>query len=182
MAIQWLSRALPLKGRRVLIIGAGETGQKLARKLRSMQLGGLEIANRTQARAVDVAASVGAGGIGLEGLTEAIGRADAVICAAGGADWIVRRDDLQGPSNRQVPLHVIDLAMPAGIEPGNVAGVVRMDLAGLQHLVADYRRQREAEIPHVEAVIARELGWLRTWAQHYAMRPILRRFFTAEAL
>jgi glutamyl-tRNA reductase len=181
MAVQWLSRTLSLKGRRVLIIGAGETGQKLARKMRSMQLAGLEIANRTHARAADVAATIGGRAIGLENLGEAIGRADAVICAAGGSEWIVRREDLQAASNRTVPLHVIDIAMPAGIEPGDVPGVRRMDLAGLQDLVADYRRQREAEIPRVEAVITRELSWLQAWAHRHAMRPVLRRFFTAEA-
>jgi glutamyl-tRNA reductase len=43
----------------------------------------------------------------------------------------------------------------------------------LQSLVDEHRRQREAEIPSVEAVIAREIEWLRTWARHQALRPLM---------
>ena len=173
MAIHWLNDVLPLAGRRVLIVGAGETGQKVARLLRSMHVGHLVVANRTLARAVTVAKPFGATAVGLESLAGEIGLADAIVCAAAADEWLVRCDDLRAPSTRSAPLMVVDLAMPAGVERGDVAGVVRMDLEGLQSRVDEHRRQREAEIPNVEAVIAREIEWLRTWARHQALRPLM---------
>ncbi|HEX5069929.1 MAG TPA: glutamyl-tRNA reductase [Vicinamibacterales bacterium] len=173
MAIHWLNDVLPLAGRRVLVVGAGETGQKAARLLRSLQVGHLVVANRTLARAVTVAKPFGATAVGLESLAVEIGLADAIVCAASADDWLIRCDDLRAPSTRPAPLVVVDLAMPAGVERGDVAGVVRMDLEGLQALVDGHRRQRESEIPAVEAVIARELEWLRTWARHHALRPLM---------
>jgi len=173
LAMHWLNDVLPLTGRRVLVVGAGETGRKVARLLRSMQVGHLVVANRTIARATAVATPVGAAAVDLQSLAAEIGLADAVVCAAGAGDWLVRLDDLRAPSARQARLVVVDLAMPAGIEPGDVPGVVRMDLARLQSLVGDHRRQRLAEIPRVEAVITREIEWLRNWARHQALRPRL---------
>jgi len=173
MAIAWLDDVLPLAGRRVLIVGAGETGQKVARLLRSLNVGHLVVANRTLARAVTVAKPFGAAAVGLESLAGEIGLADAIVCAAGADEWLIRCDDLRAPSPRSAPLVVIDLAMPSGIERGDVTGVVRMDLEGLQRLVSAHRQQREAEIPRVEGVIAREMAWLRTWARRQALRPLM---------
>jgi glutamyl-tRNA reductase len=173
MAIHWLNDVLPLEGRRVVVVGAGETGQKAVRLLRSMRVGQLVVANRTLARATAVATSVGAAAVDLDSLPTEIGLADAVVCAASAGDWLVRLDDLRAPSRRPARLVVVDLAMPAGVEPGPLDGVTRMDLERLQSLVGDHRRQRQAEIPRVEAVIAREIEWLRGWARHQALRPRL---------
>jgi glutamyl-tRNA reductase len=184
MAIQWLNEVLPLAGRRVLVVGAGETGQKVVRLLRSMRAGHVVVANRTLARAVTVAKPSGATAVGLDSLAAEIGLADAIVCAAAADEWLVRCDDLRAPSSRPAPLHVVDLAMPAGIEPGDVDGVIRMDLEGLRSRVDEHRRRREAEVPRVEAVIYREIDWLRGWARHLALRPVLselRRLISTEA-
>lgn len=184
MAIHWLNDVLPLEGRRVLVVGAGETGQKVVRLLRSMRAGQIVVANRTLARAVTVAKPFGATAVGLESLAGEVGRADAIVCAAAADEWLVRCDDLRAPSVRQAPLVVVDLAMPSGVEPGDVDGVVRMDLEGLRSLVEKHRRQREAEVPRVESVINREIDWLRSWARHQALRPLLselRRLISTEA-
>jgi glutamyl-tRNA reductase len=78
------------------------------------------------------------------------------------------------------PLVVVDLAMPAGVEPGPLDGVTRIDLAGIEQVTEASRRQRQAEVPRVEALIDRELEWLRAWARHEAVRPHLRRLFALE--
>jgi glutamyl-tRNA reductase len=46
------------------------------------------------------------------------------------------------------------------VESGSFPGVVRIDLEGLEQLSDLHRQRREAEVPKVEAVIARELHWL----------------------
>jgi glutamyl-tRNA reductase len=67
-AVQWLSGAIPLPQRRVLVVGAGDTGQKAARQLRAVGVGHLVIANRTQGRADSIAAPLSADAVGLEAL------------------------------------------------------------------------------------------------------------------
>jgi glutamyl-tRNA reductase len=174
-AINWLAELMPLPERRVLVVGAGDTAAKAARQLRAMGAGGLAIANRTVARAEALAANVAADAMGLDALPDALPAADALVVAARGASCLVTLAHLERAAARRAgrPLVVVDLAMPCGVEPGDVDGVRRIDLRGLEHLVEENRHRRQAEVPRVQAVIERELEWLRAWARHQALRPLV---------
>jgi glutamyl-tRNA reductase len=50
---------------------------------------------------------------------------------------------------------------------------VRIDLQTLEQQVDARRHQRTAEIPKVDAVIARELDRLHVWARNLALRPLV---------
>lgn len=172
-AVQWLSQHLSLSTSRVVIVGAGDTGEKAARHLQSLGVGSLVIANRTASRAAALAATVGATAITLDALPAELARANGVVCAANAPDWLVTLDMLRTAAEGARPMVVVDLAMPSGVEPGSIPGVIRIDLEGLEQLAELHRQQREAEVPKVEAVIARELQWLHAWARHQALRPLV---------
>jgi glutamyl-tRNA reductase len=171
--MQWLAGHLPLASSRVLVVGAGDTGTKAARQLKSMGAGSLVIMNRTISHAEALAKTVGGTAAGLDALGPELARADAVVCAATASDWLIHLSDLRAATAAGAHPVVIDLAMPPNVEPGNVDGVLRIDLGGLEHLAELNRRQRAAEVPGVEAVIAREMQWLHAWARHEAMRPLV---------
>jgi glutamyl-tRNA reductase len=171
--MQWLAGQLPLADSRVLVIGAGDTGTKAARQLRSMGVGSLVIMNRTMSRAEALAKSVGGRAAGLDALAHELAQVDAVVCAATAPDWLVTLDHLRSATAAGSRLVVVDLAMPPNVQTGDVNGVVRIDLQGLEHLAELNRQQRAAEVPRVEAVIAREMQWLHAWARHEAMRPLV---------
>ncbi|MGH9202106.1 MAG: glutamyl-tRNA reductase [Vicinamibacterales bacterium] len=173
-AVRWLSTQMPLGERRVLVIGAGDTARKVARHLNAIGVGALIIANRTRDRAEAISSPLGADAIGLDALPEELGKADAVISAVNASEWIVTVEHLR-QRTQQRPLVVIDLSMPPSIEPGEVRGIARIDLAVLEQAAQANRRQREREVPAVEAVIARELNWLRRWARREALRPSIAR-------
>lgn len=174
MGVQWLADHLPLADSRVLVIGAGDVGTKVARHLHSLGTRELIVANRTEARATSLAASVDGRGVGLDAVGPLLSHVDAVVCAAAASsEWLVTTADLQRSVAQNAKRIVVDLAMPSGVEPGDVDGVTRIDLAGLETRVELHRRQREAEIPRVESVIARELQWLHAWARHQTLRPLV---------
>ena len=176
-AIQRLSAHLPLSGCRVLIIGAGDTARKAARYLRAAGAGSLVIANRTRSRAEAVAASVNADVADWDAIPDELARADVVISAVSASGWVVTLGQLRqrALTTGGGPLVLIDLSMPPSIEPGEVDGVVRIDLPALEQTAHETRKQREAEAPRVEAVIAREIEWLRRWARREALRPTVSR-------
>jgi glutamyl-tRNA reductase len=101
--------------------------------------------------------------------------ADVVFCAVDAPVHVVTRTALEaaaaGRGGR--PLIVVDLSMPPAVEPGEVAGVVRVDLGTLEQAVASQLDRRTAEIPKAVAVIERELRYLDTWAYRQALRPIV---------
>ena len=163
-AVQCLADRLTLGDSCVLVIGAGDTGTKVARHLRSLGVCDLIVANRTVARAESLAQSVSARGVALEAIAELLPRVDAVVCAASSHEWLVTVDDLRSSVTPNRTLIVVDLAMPSAVEPGEIENVTRVDLAGLETRVELHRRQREAEIParrdrhHARAAMASRLG------------------------
>lgn len=175
-AVHWLSECLPLHSLRVLLIGAGATGRKTARHLQSVGVGSLVVANRTISRAQEVAGPLGAEAVGLDALSHQLARADAVISAVDSPGWVVTFEQLRRSLvARSSPMVLIDLSMPPSVEPGSCDGLSRVDLAALEATVRTHWHRRESEIPKAEGVIARELEWLRRWAQREQARPVMSR-------
>ena len=172
-AAQWLSQHLTIADCRIVVVGAGDTGTKVAKHFQALGTGSLVIVNRTKSRSDSLAATVGAESADLDALATELIKADAIVCAANSPQWLVTLDMLRERASSPRRLVVVDLAMPSVVEPGAVAGVVRIDLEGLEKISDLHRQQREAEVPKVEAVIARELHWLQAWARREALRPLL---------
>lgn len=169
-AIEHVSGRIALQSTRVLLIGAGETGAKAARQIAAMGIGELLIANRTFDRARELAASCGATAVAFEEVATHITTADIVLCAAHSTSYLVTREHV---ADRDKPIVLVDLSMPPAIEPFTADHVTHIGLQQLQHATEDHRRQREAEIPRVNAIIDRELDWLRDWARHDMLRPFV---------
>ena len=170
-AIQWLATHVALANCRVLIIGAGDTARKAARHLTAVGVRDLVVANRTVARAQDLAAGLGAEAVGLDALQDEIMRADAIVSAVNMSEWVITREQLrQRCARAERPLFIVDLSMPPSVEPTEWGGVTRIDLEVIEQVTRARREQRTAEAPLVEAVLARELDWLRKWAGREALR------------
>lgn len=171
-AIEQLEHCVPLRDKRVLLVGAGETAAKVARQLRALGVGTLVVANRTVERAEALAHASGGIAVGLDVLPDEIARAQVVICASHSTSWIVTRAHVAARPAGSL-LVLVDLAMPPAIEPFEVEGVARIDLSEIERATAAYRQRRESEIPRVEAFITRELEWLRAWARQEQLRPFV---------
>lgn len=174
-AVQWLGRTLRLSDARVVVVGAGDTGKKAARHLRALGTRRLVVVNRTEAHATALAALVGGEATGLAALDDELVHADAVICAVGASTPVLRAEALRRAAARRDgrPLVVIDLSVPAAVEPCVVPGVTCVDLSHLDAQVAHERRRRASEVPRAEAVVTRELGHLQQWAHRHALRPMV---------
>ncbi len=171
IGIQWLTARLSLDRCRVLVVGAGDTARKVARHLTAIGVGSLVVANRTVARAEELARGLHAEAVGLDALPDEISRADAVISAVTTNGWLVTRDHLRPRAESGGrPLFIVDLSMPPSIEPFAGGAIERIDLGLLAQATQATREQRLTETPHVEAVLARELAWLRRWAAREALR------------
>lgn len=174
-AVHLLSDTLALPAARVVVVGAGDTGMKTARHLRALCVGQLVVSNRTIARAEPVAAAVHGHAIGLDGLADELCRADAIVCAVAAPSPVISCDDLRRAvaAREGRRLVVVDLSMPPAVEPGPVAGVIHIDLEGLERQVAQQRERRIAEIPRVESVVNREVDRLEAWARQQVLRPLV---------
>lgn len=161
-AVRMLAQQLPLSRSRVAVVGAGDTGARTARHLQALGAAELIVLNRTVSRSERIGATADADAGGLDRLPLELSRADAMIFAVA-----VTRPLLEGAALAAAvgaregrPITIVDLSMPAAVEPADLAGVRWFDLAAIERDVAADRRRRAAEVPKVEAVLARELAIL----------------------
>ena len=166
----------PLAGRRVLIIGAGDTARLAARHVADRRPLSLTIANRDVERAAGLAAAVGADAAPLTTLPELLGRSDVVISATRAPEPIVSagvvRTALQTKAGG---LLMIDLAVPRDIEPEAAAipGVALHAVDSIRTVVGHGLEQRSSQVPPVERIVEDECARFEVWSRGLGATPIV---------
>jgi len=160
----------PLKGRTVLIVGAGKMGELTATHLSSAGVTSVLVANRTYERAVDLAQRFGGSALRFEEMPAALGRSDIIITSTGAGKPIITREMVSQAMHvrRGRPVFFIDVAVPRDVEPevGALDDVFLYNIDDLEAVIAADAEERDAEIAKVEAIVREEveksMEWFRT--------------------
>jgi len=159
-----------LAGHSILVIGAGDTGQLVARNLRSHGAGQIMIANRGYERSEELAGMLGVHAVRFERLVQSLSVADIVISCTGAPGAVVSRDMLEQALKRRKDrtLLAIDIAMPRDIDPeaDGLPGLSLHDLDDLHSRIAindEVRREAAASVAemvdrHVKEFLSWEAG------------------------
>jgi glutamyl-tRNA reductase len=157
-----------LEGKSALVIGAGRTSQLCARLLRAEGIGNLVLANRSARAADDLASEVGAAVVALEDVCEALERAHLVVSATAAPHMVLSAATVAcGLRGRRSPLVIVDLAMPADVDPA--AGLLpQVSLYTLDMLrEAGEPSPRADDVAQARAIV--EAG-TREWARSRQVR------------
>ena len=176
VAVELARRTLgDLGERRVLVIGAGETAELVARALVARGVNTVFVANRHHDRAIGFAQRFGGAAVRLEELPEQLGIADIVVSATNSPHHIVERDELwQVMGEREDrPLLLIDLAVPRDVEPEcrDIPGVTLHDIDDFQQIVERNASGREAEARRAEPILNGEQDRFERWLASLAVVP-----------
>jgi glutamyl-tRNA reductase len=161
-----------LKGRTVLVVGAGEMGKLTALHMQSQGIGRLMITSRTAAHAATLAESIGGTATAWESLSTALADADIVITATGASSPIISRALIAQTmkARRQRPLFIIDIAVPRDVEAeaGELEEVFLYNIDDLQAVVQENISKRGTEASEAEKIVVQEaarfIGWLNSRA------------------
>ncbi|MBO9534296.1 MAG: glutamyl-tRNA reductase [Solirubrobacteraceae bacterium] len=178
LAAQVAERELgDLKGRNVVIIGAGETAELAAAAFHQRGVAALFVANRRATRAMCLAARFEGGVASLDRLPEMLTTADVVVAATASPHPILHRDAVAEvlPEREGRPLLLIDLAVPRDIEPsvGELEGVTRYDLDGLGRVIARNQVVREVEAGRAEGIVDDERERFGKWMATRGVAPTI---------
>jgi glutamyl-tRNA reductase len=156
-----------LSERRVLLLGAGEMGAIAVRALRKRGVSFITVANRTFENAERLAEEWGGKAITFQQLPQALAQADIVISCTGAPHTILNREAIEPAmaARPERPLFLIDIAVPRDIDPNvtEVTNVYLRDIDDLQSQAHDNVRERELEIPLVEAIVDNEVSQFLEW-------------------
>src|SRR5215203_6571010 len=168
VAVELARRTLgDLAERRVLVVGAGETAELVARALVARGVATVFVANRHYDRAIGLAQRFDGTAVRFEELPEQLTSADIVVSATNSPHHIVERDGLEQvmKARPEQPLLAIDLAVPRDIEPAcrEIPGVAVHDIDDVQQIVERNEGGREAEAMRAERIVDAELDRFERW-------------------
>ncbi|MDF7760370.1 glutamyl-tRNA reductase [Kosakonia cowanii] len=162
----------------VLLVGAGETIELVARHLREHKVQNMIIANRTRERAELLANEVGAEVIALSEIDERLKDADIVISSTASPLPIIGKGMVERAmkARRNKPMLLVDIAVPRDVEPevGEIANAYLYSVDDLQSIIQHNLAQRKAAAVQAETIVAQEtcefMAWLRAQSASETIR------------
>jgi glutamyl-tRNA reductase len=146
-----------LGDRDVMILGAGDTGEKTARALLSRGARSILVSNRSHDKAVALASELGGRAVPFDLWAVEFTNVDIVITSTAAPHYLLDRAKLESVMKlrRHRPLLLIDIAVPRNIEPevNFLEDVYLYNIDDLQTIADDYLRQRKEEIARCEQII-----------------------------
>ena len=149
-----------LRGRRILVAGAGKIGGLAAARLMRHGPESVAIASRRFENALDLAAQLGGHAIHFESVRSAAAVADVVITSTGTSGYLFRREDagelMHARTSR--PLFFVDIAVPRDVDPElrREQGIFVYDIDSLQSVSSVHRNTRSCEAEKAEMIVAQE--------------------------
>ncbi|HYM50632.1 MAG TPA: glutamyl-tRNA reductase [Candidatus Limnocylindrales bacterium] len=151
-----------LKGRGVLLIGAGPMSEVAMRLFRNQGLRGVFVASRTLDRAERVARALGGTAVAFDAMDAIIDQVDVILSSSSAPFHLfdaARMAALQGRRGFR-PLVVIDIAVPRDVDPAvaQVEGVALFNIDDLQRVADRGLEGRRASIDDAERLVDEELA------------------------
>jgi glutamyl-tRNA reductase len=166
-----------LKGKTILLIGAGERSELAARHLINNGVDRILIANRTYARAVQMAEDFQGTAVEFDRLPEQLRDVDIDISSTGAPGYVITVPILEGALRRRKNrlLFLIDIAVPRDIDPaaGDMDNVYLYNVDNLQDIVDENMEIRKKEAAKAEVIIEEELAKHQEWYNALEVVPTI---------
>lgn len=169
-----------LEARSLLIVGAGETADLVARALHDRGTDRIRFANRSDERAESFRERFPAAErIPWKELKEAVAASDTVVTTTSAPEPILTHSmlDTVMRERRSRPLLVVDLGVPRNVEAAaaKLENLFLQDLDSLQSLVDRNLDRRRREVPRVEGIVTEELQRFDQWQRAREAQPLVAR-------
>ncbi|MBW3696294.1 glutamyl-tRNA reductase [Vibrio sp. T187] len=151
----------------VLLVGAGETIELVAKHLSANGCQKMIVANRTRERALGLAEEFGAEVISLNEIPDHLPRADIVISSTASPLPIIGKGMVETAlkQRKHQPMLLVDIAVPRDVEAqvGDLNDAYLYTVDDLQSIVESNIEQRKVEAIQAEAIVSEESAAFMTW-------------------
>jgi len=165
------------KGRKVLLIGAGEMAELAARHLLSQGVSAIVVANRTFQKAVEVAQAFDGSPVSFEEIGSQLLEADIVVSSTAAPGYVITHDQVKGSMKRRRnrPLFFIDIAVPRDVDPevNNLENVYVYDIDDLKGIIQGNISQRREEAVKAERIVEEEVIKFEQWLKTLEVVPTI---------
>lgn len=150
-----------LKGKKVLLLGAGKMSALTAKHLRRSGTAEIYVANRSPGRAFELANQFGGKVLDWGTLANSLPAMDIVIASTGASHYVLTEALMRQVihARRQLPMFLIDIAVPRNIEPtvNRIDNVFLYDIDDLQQVVDRNLVARQSAAQDAQRIVEEEV-------------------------
>ena len=165
-----------LDGKRVLVLGAGEMAEGMVTALAAADTEVL-VANRTPARAEELAGKVGGRSVPLADLRDTIAEVDVLLTSTGATQVIVEHAEIEAVVEARGgrPLLIVDVAVPRDVDPAaaELPGVTLLDMDDLRSFADAGLAGRRREATRARDLVDEEVLRWRDAATAREVAPLV---------
>ena len=164
-----------LKGKNVLIVGAGEMGTVVSKALLEKQTNAIVVANRTYDKAQQLAKELDGIAIRFSSMDENLHKIDILISATGAPHTLINKKRIEVlPKEHLENMVMLDLANPRDIDDDVRELKVQLyNIDDLRYVTDKNKKKREEEAVKAEAIIEEETILLKNSLKQLEISPIL---------
>ncbi|HEX9307908.1 MAG TPA: glutamyl-tRNA reductase [Anaeromyxobacter sp.] len=166
-----------LKGRSILLAGAGKMGALSAKALAVLGADRILVTNRSPERGLALAEQVAGNFRSWDELQHLLAEADVVIVSTGAPTFVLTREmmDKAMKARRHRSICLIDLAVPRNVDPAcaDLADVFAYDVDDLEKVVESTHTARRGEALRAEAIVEAEVLAFARERETRAALPVL---------
>jgi glutamyl-tRNA reductase len=164
----------------VLLIGAGETIELVAKHLVDADAKSITVANRTLSRASKLAQGLNGTAITISQIPEHLAQADIVISSTASSLPLIGQGTVATAlkTRKHKPMLLIDLAVPRDIEyeVGELDDAYLYTVDDLQNIVEQNVANREVAAQQAEHMISKMVISYGSWQQHYQNVDLIKNY------
>ena len=166
-----------LKGKKVLMIGAGEMAELAVEHLIRNRAGEIFVANRTFERGVELSNRFKGKAIRIEEIPDCLKLVDIIISSTGSPNFIIVRDQVKGVmrSRRNRPIFFIDIAVPRDIDPdiNRLNNSYVYDIDDLKGVIEENIKDRNRESIKGERIVDEAVIRFQQWFESLNVVPTI---------
>lgn len=164
---------------KVVVIGAGDTGQLLVQHLLQAGARNITIVNRSYDRGLNVAEQYGVRAEKWEQLNEQLISANIAIASASVQDYLFRKDSFKEiiARRKEETLLIIDIAVPRNFEPeiNELEGLYLYSIDDLEAVVEQNRKARERDMAKGMEIVLENVTDFIEWFSSKDIGPLIGR-------
>ncbi|EFL49543.1 glutamyl-tRNA reductase [Solidesulfovibrio fructosivorans JJ]] len=166
-----------MAGKKAMLVGAGEMAELAALHLLNAGVSEILVANRTYARAEELAARFKGRPVAFEEFASRLPEVDIVISSTGAPHVILKARDMRGvlKARKHKPMFFIDIAVPRDIDPdvNSLDNVYLYDIDDLQEVVEENLAQRREEAARARDIIRLQVERFGEWLKSLDVKPTI---------
>ncbi|USK58994.1 glutamyl-tRNA reductase [Peribacillus asahii] len=166
-----------LKGKNVLILGAGKMGELAIQNLHSNGADSVTVINRTFEKAANLADRFNGTPKKLEELQCALVEADILITSTGAKDFVVTQEMMSAVNKvrKGRPIFMVDIAVPRDLDPAlaELENVFLYDIDDLEDIVQANLEERKLAAEKIELMVEAEIVEFNQWLNMLGVVPVI---------